>query len=391
MSSGKTSRYRLGLSRQAGASAAQRRQQRLARERLAREHEQRALAQAQARQCEATATYMTLQQKVREASTLYGDLIDVTMPVTPSVTGGTLTEVRAATRQLEGAVRAAAEKLRAQVADVRAASIVPPASHSWVSTDESHHTAKHQQVAEELRSLDAEADPAARADIEKLVRAILDDPNEARARASIEALHYDIGRANRAALVARARSEEIVALRSRLVGLGTTESEHMIARLNRLLSGTSSIPDTLRQSVDAVVAQAVAEQDRLYALKALANCCEEIGLEVDFGFETAADFEKPSFASSANWSHHAVEIKFNAADETVDFEVVRTTINLDPSEDHKIQKDFCGKYDELIAVALHHGVELVTLRNVPPGASVRSVKKPEVDHYQAPKTQQRRL
>jgi phage shock protein A len=209
MSRSKTSAYTLAAAAQNAAIAA--------------EKERRALIQVRAVWDEVCRSCEMLAQSIAEARALYGETITVATPSIPKVTDQSV-KLRAAARDLESSIAAAMEALQTLVANARAASIIQPTWRATAAADKSSSfeslTVK-EEVEAVLRSLDADLDVETRTKLERFARSILDDVDSARANRSVIVLQHETAAANGTTASIRQRRVDIIALRTRLLGLET--------------------------------------------------------------------------------------------------------------------------------------------------------------------------
>jgi len=278
-----------------------------------------------------------------------------------------------ATARADAIADAVAEASKPPVGKVRSAGdAIASRRESPVLQTAGGFAERAQHVREAVRRtvarLDADADPAHVAGIERLCRDVVAARSEARAGTLLRALQDDVQRANRDAESKRLAKEELDGLEREVLGIPSPVAATALAAIaDARREGTRPTP-ALRAMVTAAVATACAEEDQSYAVSVAASCFAALGYDVDQGFDTRVVSGRALHARNTRWPGYAVRVQTTATG-SLGFHVVRGT-DVAPNQvrEREVEAEFCHHFEDLRLTAALRGVDFQMTREDPPGA-----------------------
>ena len=250
-----------------------------------------------------------------------------------------------------------------------------------------------------LGRLSAHISDAHRDTIGQAARRVLDAP-AGRRRMLLTQLRLEIQRANEVASARRQAVRQVDEWRERLLGLEGAEAEQLDAVL-RQHREQGVAPAHLAQQVDHVVARATEAEDREYALGVIREELENLGYEVEVGFDTAgSDGQTMLLRNPAMVDGYLVSVTAEGAG--LRNEVVREAN--DPSDgalgsengkrqqtDEEMQTTWCQHLAKALAAAERRGVRGQAAERSNPGAApVRAIAPLSDDHRPSREHRRRR-
>ncbi len=326
--------------------------------------------------------YRALQQRVAAAREQFGPEIDP-LPDPPGglSPGGDMARAEAIATGLGAAAEAAEQRLRQQLAAVRARRIVATVQRTMNQLLAQHPT--RPAPASTVSIVDFEAslrrvlsrmdsgvpEPAAR-QLEEWATQAARSPSAATFRRLLDDLRYHVDKANKAVEARRGRLAELY---GRLHGLTGELIDHALARL----AGAQDHPDPDWSALERTVTEAAdrtrAEALRGYTTQALRESLQEIGLELEADFETLLTEGGIAHVRRDGWEDVAVRVRRNPDGSTMYFNMVAPR---DAAEnlDEAAERQWCTAFDDLVPALAERGVEVeVTHRSEPGDAEAQPV------------------
>jgi hypothetical protein len=236
------------------------------------------------------------------------------------------------------------------------------------------------QLGESLRRVLARLDPAAAGEVirqlEEWATQALSAPSPAAAQMLLDDLRYSVEKANRAVKARRTRLAELAARTRTYSGPHIDEALAAIAAAEH-----DPDPDFpgLAAAVSAAIGKTTDEAVRAYTLWALRDSLQEIGCEVQEGFDSLLTGEGMAHLTREGWEDLAVRVRSRPDSNTAHFNMVapRTidgstvgSSGIDPS----VEEQWCKAFDDLLPKLAERGVEVhVEERSVPGEAQAQEI------------------
>lgn len=325
--------------------------------------------------------YRALQQRVAAAREQFGPEIDP-LPDPPGglSPGGDMARAQAIATGLGAAAEAAEQRLRQQLAAIRARRIVATVQRTMNQLLAQHRggvarsTVSIVDFEASLRRVLSRMDsgvpePAAR-QLEAWATQAARSPSAATFQRLLDDLRYHVDRANKAVEARRARLAELY---GRLHGLTGDLIDHALAQL----AGAQDHPDPDWPALEGTVADAVdrtrAEALRGYTTQALRESLQEIGLELEADFETLLTDGGIAHVRRPGWEDVAVRVRRNPDGSTMYFNMVAPR-DAEVDLDESTERQWCTAFDDLVPALAERGVEVeVTHRSEPGDAEAQPV------------------
>jgi hypothetical protein len=313
--------------------------------------------------------YESLRQRAELAHAEFGD-VDPIPPLPGNWTpGGDPARTHALTVDLAARVAEAEHRLLEQLGAARSRRIVAGLQRALADLAASapSYTAPAQPVAvqqqpaelgESLRRVLARLDPGAAADVvrqlERWATQALAAPSPAQARLLLDDLRYSVEKANREVTTRRTRLADLAAR------LRSYTGPHVDAALG-LIDAATDDPDPdwpgLGAAVTAAIERTREEAVRDYTLWALRDSLEEIGCEVQEGFDVLLAREGMAHLTREGWEDLAVRVRSRPEENTAHFNMVAPrdgSAEIDPS----VEEQWCAAFDQLLPVLAERGIEV---------------------------------
>lgn len=214
------------------------------------------------------------------------------------------------------------------------------------------------ELGESLRRVLARLDPDAPADVvrqlEKWATQALSAPTPAAARLLLDDLRYSVEKANR----------EVTTRRTRLADLAARMRSYTGPRIDEalgLIAAAVDDPEPDWPGLGAAVAAAIEgtreEAVREYTLWALRDSFEEIGCEVQEGFDVLLAREGMAHITRDGWEDVAVRVRSRPEENTAHFNMVAPrdgSASIDPS----VEEQWCSAFDQLLPALAERGIEV---------------------------------
>lgn len=329
--------------------------------------------------------YRALQRRVAAAREQFGPEIDP-LPDPPGglSPGGDMARAESIAASLAGTVEVAEQRLRQQLAAVRARRIVATVQRTMNQLLAQHPTRPGElsrsmvDFEASLRRVLARMDsgvpePAAR-QLEGWAEQAAKSPSAATFQRLLDDLRYHVGKANQAVAARRARLAELY---GRLHGLTGELIDTALAQL----AAVQDHPDPDWAALERMVAEAAdrtrAEALRGYTAQALRESLQEIGLELEADFDTLLTEGGIAHVRRPGWEDVAVRVRRNPDGSTMYFNMVapRSPDGTAAEDlDEATERQWCTAFDDLVPALAERGVEVeVTHRSEPGEAEAQPV------------------
>jgi len=344
--------------------------------------------EASFRTARAVDRYEALRRRVERARAEYGAEVE---PV-PALTGdwsprGDLDRADALAAELTARVAAAEQQLQSQLGAARASRIVAGLLRAigGLLAARPHQTAAPAPVAaiaqqpaelsESLRRVLARLDPGG-ADpvvrqLEEWATQALQVPSLATAQRLLDDLRYSVDKANKAVAARRARLAELSTRMRDYAGPGIDEAQ-------ALLSAAEDDPDpdwpALEAAVTAAVERARAKAVSDYTAWALRDSLEEIGLEVEEGFDILLARNGIAHVTRPGWQDLAVRVRNRPEEQSTHFNLVAPHDG-EVALDQTAEAQWCRAFDALLPALAERGIEVqVEHRTIEGEAEVQAIE-----------------
>lgn len=240
------------------------------------------------------------------------------------------------------------------------------------------------ELGESLRRVLARLDPAATAEmvrqLEEWATQALSAPSPAAAQTLLDDLRYSVEKANRVVRERRTRLAELAARMRTYSGPHIDEALAAIAA-----AGDDPDPDFpgLAAAVSAAIGKTTDEAVRAYTLWALRDSLQEIGCEVQEGFESLLGGAGMAHLTRAGWEDLAVRVRSRPGENSAHFNMVTPrTIEGSvvepageaPGIDPSVEEQWCRAFDDLLPKLAERGVEVhIEERSVPGEAEAQEI------------------
>lgn len=273
-------------------------------------------------------------------------------------------------------------------------------------------------TAEQLQAIAARATaaignlPAAlsdsqRAEIESAMQLCIETGNPAAAELRLTNMRVMIHKALAEAALKQEQKEQqqqqesaaACDLLARLDVLGNAASEELRLKLRAVSAGQTTLDEALRKDAEA----AIKNSESGYAGHVLKQTLEEMGYDVQEGFETLFDQGGQCFFQQPDWDEHYVRVSIDPQRQRLNLDMVHYgTVEDDSSaqaaKDTAMEEQWCGQVSNLMEHLSERGLTIDLTRKLAPGAIKQQViadarLKPTKTHAKAQierKTEQER-
>lgn len=265
------------------------------------------------------------------------------------------------------AVTRTTELLKSGLHDADRAEVQKASDEVQVSESKSDQRAS--LLAGALTKLDRDAEELDFNDVRTAVEAVLEATSDegqdlAKQRLDLVCAEINATRENR-----RRRRRERTYLLQRIDGLDGSEAEALRERLLEWPIESRDLDQSLTASAELVIEEDRLRRERAYVLQVATECLEDLGYEVQEGFETALQGGMPAHARNPNMAGYAVRIRADKEGQ-LNFNVVRSAeagsgLNL---RDREVEDGWCTDLQSLIEGLKKHDVELAITRAENAGA-----------------------
>jgi hypothetical protein len=334
--------------------------------------------------------YRALQRRVATAREQFGPEIDP-LPDPPGglSPGGDMARAESIAASLGAAAEAAEQRLRQQLAAVRARRIVATvqrtmnqllAQHPGQVTRPGETSRWIVELEDSLRRvlsrMDSGVPAPAAGQLEEWAIQAMRSPSPATGRRLLDDLRYHVDKANKSVAARRGRLAELY---GRLHGLSGGLIDDALA----VLAAAQDHPDpdwaALSDTVTAAADRTRAEALRGYTTQALRESLEEIGLELEADFETLLTEGGIAHVRRDGWEDVAVRVRRHPDGSTMYFNMVTPRAPGGAVEgaeplDQSTERQWCAAFDNLVPALADRGVEVeVTHRSEPGEAEAQPV------------------
>ena len=264
-------------------------------------------------------------------------------------------------------------------AKVMVASLMKERQAKLMQTQHDH--AKHLEILKTkaenaYANLDAQTAPERRKEIEASVKMCLETTDMATAELRLTDLLVRVRRGNQEALAEQRRlaaqrdTEAKIArdLLGRCDALGHTIDATLHDNLIRISSGDAAFTETLH----SVAEKAITAAEQRFASNVLKESLEQLGYEVQEGFETLFAEGGSSFFQRASWGEHHVRVTVDLKRQRLNLDVVRYGIQVEQTADQvlrdkEMEEQWCGEVPGLIDQLAAQGLSIDFTRKLNPG------------------------
>jgi hypothetical protein len=223
------------------------------------------------------------------------------------------------------------------------------------------------ELGESLRRVLARLDLGAGADVvrqlEKWATQALAAPSPAAARLLLDDLRYSVEKANREVTTRRTRLADLAARMRSYTGPHVDDALGLIA-------AAADDPDPDWPGLGAAVTSAIertrAEAVRDYTLWAVRDSLQEIGCEVQEGFDVLLAREGMAHVTREGWEDLAVRVRSRPEENTAHFNMVAPrdgSAEIEPS----VEEQWCTAFDQLLPALAERGIEVHVEERSEPG------------------------
>lgn len=231
------------------------------------------------------------------------------------------------------------------------------------------------RIARLLKRLEQPPDVPLQTLLHELVIAVLKATDVQRAQALELELSMQIQRINAQQQAMRRHQEQAAALFATLPEPITSDEHQLSEQLRQAALGWIMLTDQMREQVSAWRDRIQAQADQRHAAAILKQGLEDLGYEVEEGFNTLfveggmIHFQKPS------WGDYHVRLRVNTAQSQMNFNVVRAAgggsampTREQRIRDQEIENEWCPDYYELMKKLGDLGIENQTVRELKAGS-----------------------
>jgi len=228
--------------------------------------------------------------------------------------------------------------------------------------------------------------PDQRSEIEESLRICLGTEDSAKADLLFTNLRVRIRQSNHLTQVEQQRlvekrDRDAHAARDLLLkldSLNKSATPSVNEELTKVVSGERALTDDVRVAAEV----AITEGEREFADNVLKHTLEQLGYEVQEGFETLFEGGGSAFFQRASWGEHHVRVTANHERQRLSLDVVRfgTGGDVSPEQalrDKEMETHWCGEVEALVGGLARQGVLVDLDRKLEPGAVALQVIEDE--------------
>ena len=187
-------------------------------------------------------------------------------------------------------------------------------------------------------------------------------------------LQYRVQRANDAARALQAQKERAARLFIGLRGLTGSDVDEITRELRQAEVGEDRLRTNIEERVKAVSQAARRRADRDYAGRVIREEFERLGYEVEEGFQTIFVSGGTINLRKADMKEYSARMRVNAAQERLDFHMVRAGKTSEPpsqerrTRDREVEDQWCGDLAQVMAAIKQKSVQSRITQRIPSGA-----------------------